>query len=250
MWPLPRSRRPCVAVTPEVRVKEEPRHSIGHSERIRARVGRAPRGAGKVRIVGSELREKRAIRPRPTASQDLTHRLRIEGEGWRAPLEIVGAGEIDLEADEAGLRVQPLDERQELFDRVPGDTHEDLRPTDVLFQPGQLVPNRARETGIGQAYRIKHPAGKLGDPGRRIPLTGLHRHRLGDEAPERLEVDDILELEAEAARPSGQEHRVLEVDSKGLGLEVHRWITSASRASRASSSSTTPAEPPPDAART
>src|SRR5262249_11477981 len=83
---------------------------------------------------------------------------------------------------------------------------------------------------VGEADRVQHATGKLRDAGSRVTMTRLRAHGLGDEATQRVQLDDGRKLAAEPRRACGEENGILERGAERAdGRPAHR----TSRARRA-----------------
>src|SRR5256712_7552819 len=91
-----------------------------------------------------------------------------------------------------------------------GHVTDDARAVEPLRQPGQLIRSDALHAWIRESHGVQHAAAKLGDAQRRMALPRLGCHRFRDDATEEIEVDDVIELPAEAGSTSSKENRVLE----------------------------------------
>src|SRR5207245_742640 len=71
-------------------------------------------------------------------------------------------------------------------------------------------PGHYLYTRNGDPSRFRNPPAELGDARRRMPAPRLRGHGFRDDPPQRVEIDDPVDLAAEGRRPGGEEHGILE----------------------------------------
>ena len=75
-----------------------------------------------------------------------------------------------------------------------------------------------RDARIREADGVQHAATELRDPHRGMALTRFRCDGLRDNAAEQVEIDDAIELPAEAGGPSSKQNRILEIGPE----KIHR----------------------------
>ena len=91
-------------------------------------------------------------------------------------------------------------------------------------QVGQLLALEALDADVLEANRVDHARRGLADARRGVAEAGLRRDPLGDEAAERAEVGELLELLAVAERPRGGQHRVSKGDTARLDGQTDSFM--------------------------
>jgi hypothetical protein len=59
------------------------------------------------------------------------------------------------------------------------------------------------DAGVGEPDRVQHPAHELGDPGTAMAWARLGGDRFGDDAAQRIEIDDAVNFPPETGRAGG-----------------------------------------------
>src|SRR2546426_181375 len=97
-----------------------------------------------------------------------------------------------------------------------GSTGDNLADSGLVAaaRPGELALGRGAEPGIRGPDRIRHPAGELRHRRGGMAAPWLRRHRLGDDAPQSVQLDDTVHLTAEAGGTGGEQDGVGEVDAE------------------------------------
>ena len=66
------------------------------------------------------------------------------------------------------------------------------------------------DTRIRETHGVQHAATKLRDAQGRVSLSRLRRHRFGDDAPQKIEIDHVIELAPEPGGASSKQNGILE----------------------------------------
>jgi hypothetical protein len=77
-----------------------------------------------------------------------------------------------------------------------------------------------RDSRVGQADRVEHATGELGDARWRVAATRFPRHGLGDKAPQLLQIEDSVELDPEASGARSENDGILKPPAKQLPGEI------------------------------
>ena len=176
----------------------------------------------------------------------VTKTVTLEPRVGNPPARNVGAGEVDLEAGDAALAAQRLEQPHELGRGLTADRGDDRRTEGE--QPGQLLGAEHAEPDVLEPDRVEHAPRRLGDAHRRIADARLQRHRLGHDRAQGGGILDMRVLLAVAVRARGREDRVRKPHRADAHAQVgarasgggggptgtagrgrHQWIRSQSR---------------------
>ena len=132
----------------------------------------------------------------------------------------IGTGEIQLEGRDSWNTLQPADHLTVFLYGEPDHVDQNSSPGQAIRQPRQVLLPDSLDTGVGEAHRVEHAAGKLPDPRGRIPRPWFQRDRLGHQPTEAVEVEHSVELSTETGCTSGEKERILESPAQQLAGEV------------------------------
>ena len=195
---------------------------VDEGERVGAPFFGGGRDFGDARHVGRELDDERE----PGSPLDRPHEVpgRPGGEGRAGPaLPDVGAGDVELEGGDPLPPAEELHDADVLVLRLAADVDDDrgLQPG----EPGQDLFGEGLDADPLEADGVDEPARRLHEPRRRIALARAVVEALDDQAAERVEVEEGLELEPVAERAAGGEDRVAELQESQVDGEVgHRAL--------------------------
>ncbi len=103
-----------------------------------------------------------------------------------------------------------------------------MRAAEVIPQPGQFFGDEPRDAGVFQPDGVDHSAGGLRHSVRWVPGSRLDAHRLGDDASDLVERNQVGVLLPVAAGPRGEQDGALELDAENhlthvgeAGAETH-----------------------------
>jgi hypothetical protein len=202
-------------------IEDQARQRVDQRETVGPVLFRHCRGGGDVGIVRSELDQYGSLRSPTHARDHLGQGLAIQGKGAPAQSGVVRAAEVQLEAVEALVLVQGLHQPQVLLTSMARQADQHPRKTNVVPEPGDLLRSDRHESGIGQPDGVDHGTRHLGHPGCRVSETWLDRHRLGHEPTQSLQVDHVLELQAETAGTRGEKDRILKIQAEDRLFQIH-----------------------------
>jgi hypothetical protein len=80
-------------------------------------------------------------------------------------------------------------------------------------EPGKMIGAHGVDPRVGEANRVEHPSGELGDSGRRISLSRLERDGLRHHTAQPVEINDAIEFSPKTSRPGRKQNGILEGDS-------------------------------------
>src|SRR5665213_2107877 len=154
--------------------------------------------------VGTELHHNAAFCDGSDSGRDPRRRVRITSQV--EAVGDVGAGDVQLVAIDAGGVVEHAHAMHVVVGIGAGDV--DDHGAAHAIEMRRVFTSNVLDTGVLQADAVEHPTGGLGHAWRRVAGAGIASCALGVQGADGAEVDELLELEAEAGGATGEANGV------------------------------------------